>query len=400
MPPSDRAIDLFLSRVSSNRNRAILYLGITDSSVDDAVALFNSKPDASFRAAISRSAVQFRRPLANGAKGYEDKYGVIHLETSTEDENDEEVEIVGGLTGGNEQIRMRENGENISYATRGALKVCETKFIYPITEHRPLRAATSEHEEAPGTMSRSYLGDQITIKSTEKRAKKNRRASNRDPTFEPEENSGTLDQMSPTGHKRLPQLRHRGRFAISPTSHKRLPQQRHRGRFAREEKILDTELETADDEKPISARTRRSTVGRLPKKKQCSRPRSSLPTYKRSPKKRATGICSLCQTVYLMIKLTSQTQKRLLLHPLPVKRFQIQRPPPPLLIAAHYWNHQKNTNPICLRRTPRSPDLNKRRKTPPVLLTLALLYLQTFSEWPRVQPRSASPQDPRQAALD
>lgn len=335
MPPSDSAIDLFLSKVSSNRNRAILYLGITDSNVDHAVALFNSKPDASFRAAISRSAVQFRRPLANGAKGYEDKYGVIHLETSTEDEYDEDVEILGGLTSGNEQIRMRECGESIPYATRGALKICETKFIYTTTEHPPIRAATSGHEEAPGTMSRSYLGGQITVKSTEERAKTNRRASNRDSTFEPEENSGPLDQMSPTGHGRLPQLRHRGRFAISTTVHKRLPQHRHRGIFAREEKILDKAFETADDEKPISARTRRSTLARLPKKKQCSRPRSSLPTYKRSPRKRATGMCSLCQTVYLMIKLTSQIQKLLLLHPLSLKRFQIQRPPPPLLIAAN-----------------------------------------------------------------
>lgn len=375
MPPSERAIALFLSKVSSNRNRAILYLGITDSNVDDAVALFNSKPDASFRAAILQSAVQFRRPLANGAKGYEDKYGVIHLETSAEDETDDEVEIFGGLTGGNEQIRMREYGENIPYATRGALKICEPKFIYRITEHPPLRAATSEVEEAMGPMSRSYLGGKIAITSTEKRAKKNRRASNRDPTFEPEENSDPFDQMSPTDHKRS-------------------PQHRHRGRFARKEKLLDFKaLGTADDGKPISARTRRSTVARLPKKKQCSRPR-------RLPRKRVTGICSLFQTVNLMFKLTSQTQKLLLLHPLPVLRFQIRRPPPPLLIATYYWNHQKNTIRIRLRRTLRSHDLNKRRKAPPVLLTLALLYLQTFSEWPRIQPRSASPQGPRQAALD
>lgn len=120
MSPSERAIALFLSKVSSNRSRAILYLGMTDSNVDDAVALFNSKPDASFRAAISRSAVQFRRPLANGAEGHEDKYGIIHLETSTEDENDEDIEIVGGLIGGNEQIRMKEFGENIPYAIREA----------------------------------------------------------------------------------------------------------------------------------------------------------------------------------------------------------------------------------------------------------------------------------------
>lgn len=375
MLPSERAIALFLSKVSSNRNRAILYLGITDSNVDDAVKVYNSKPDASFREAISRSAVQFHRPLANGAKGYEDKYGVIHLETSAEDGNDEEVEIFDGLAGGYEQIRMREYGENIPYAKRGALKICEPKFIYPITEHHPLRAATSENEEAPGTMSRSYLGGQIAIKSTQKRANKNRRASHRDPTFEPEENSDPFDQMGPTGHKRLP--RHR-----------------HRGRFARKEKRLDFKaLGTADDGKPTSARTRRSTVARLAKKKQCSRPR-------RSTRKRITGICSIFQTVNLMIKLTSQTQKLLLLHQLPVLRFQIQLPPSPLLIATYYSNHQRNMIRIRLRRTLRSHDLKQPRKAPPVLLTLALLYLQTFSEWPRIQPRSASPQDPRQAALD
>lgn len=279
MSPSERAIALFLSKVSSNRSRAILYLGMTDSNVDDAVALFNSKPDASFRAAISRSAVQFRRPLANGAKGYEDKYGIIHLETSTEDENDEDIEIVGGLTGGNEQIRMKEFGENILYATREALRICEPKFIYPIAEHPPPRAATSEYEEAPGTMSRSYLGGQIAIKSAKKRAKKNRRASNRDPTFEPEETSDPFDQTSPKGQKRLP--RHR-----------------HRGSFPRKGKLPDYKaLGTADDGKPISARTRRSTIAQLTKKNQRPRPRSSLPTYKRSPRKRVTVICSLCQTV-------------------------------------------------------------------------------------------------------
>ncbi|MCJ1349107.1 hypothetical protein MMC31_007343 [Peltigera leucophlebia] len=54
MVPSERAIALFLSQTSSTRNRALLYIGITDGNVDDAVALFNSKPDETFRAAISR----------------------------------------------------------------------------------------------------------------------------------------------------------------------------------------------------------------------------------------------------------------------------------------------------------------------------------------------------------
>lgn len=92
MPPSERAIALFLSQTSSTRNRALLYLTITDGNADHAVALFNSKPDESFRAALSRPAAQFRRPLANEARGYEDKYGVIHLETSTDNENEDEAE--------------------------------------------------------------------------------------------------------------------------------------------------------------------------------------------------------------------------------------------------------------------------------------------------------------------
>ena len=122
--PSERAIAVFLSKTFSTRNRAILYLGITDGNVDDAVALFKSKPDESFRAALSRSAVQFRRPLAKEAEGYEDKYGVIHLETSTEDGNDEEAEAGCTLTGGNKQSKIRENGENILCEIWGASKIC------------------------------------------------------------------------------------------------------------------------------------------------------------------------------------------------------------------------------------------------------------------------------------
>lgn len=243
---------------------------------------------------------------------------------------------------------------SIPYATRGPLKICEPKFIYPITEQR---AATSE-EEAPG-----------------KRAKKDRRASNRDPTFEPEETSVPFDQMSPIGHKRLPQRRDR----------------------ARKEKPDYKALGTVDDGKPISARTRRSTIAQLTKKKQRSRPRSSLPTYKRSPRKRATGICSLSQPVNSDDQADLSNSKLLLLQPLLVKGFHIQRPPPPILIAAHYWIHRKNKSLTSLRRGPSSHDLRKRRKAPPVMLTLPLLYLQTFTEWPRIQPRSASPQESRKA---
>lgn len=270
-----------------------------------------------FLAAVSRSAFQFRRPLANEVKGYEDKDGVIHLETSAEDEVDEEVENFGGLISDNKQIKMREFGENIPYLTREALKICEPRFINPLTEHPLLRAATSEHGEAPGNTSRSYLGGEIAIKSTKLRAKKNYRASNRDPTFEPEEYNDPFDQMSPNGHKKPAQHRHGRRFARKKPTDYKAPA-------------------SADDGKPISTRTRRGTVARLSNKKQYSRLRTSLPTYKRSPRKRVNGIFSLCQIINLMIKLTSKTQKLLLLHPLPVKRFEVQSPPPRLPIAAHY----------------------------------------------------------------
>lgn len=43
---------------------------------------------------LSDSAAKARRPLANGAIGDEDKYGVIYLDYSTNDENDDEVEVV------------------------------------------------------------------------------------------------------------------------------------------------------------------------------------------------------------------------------------------------------------------------------------------------------------------
>lgn len=260
MSPSERAIALFLSRTSSNHNRAILYLGITDGNVDDAVALFNSKPDESFRVALSRSAIEFRRPLVNAAKGYEDKYGVIHLETSTEDEDDEEVKVFG-----------KEYGQNM---------ICEGKGIHLITGHPPPRAAISEYGEVSEIINRSSPGGKIPIESTKQRGSKNRRALlHRDSTFEPEKNSASLHQASPTNHDKL-------------------PRRRHRGRYARELKRLGFRaLGTADDRNPISARTRGSAsfkrVGSLPKNGQRSRPRNNLPPNN-SPKTRVTGICSLC----------------------------------------------------------------------------------------------------------
>lgn len=94
---------------------------------------------------------------------------------------------------------------------------------------------------------------------------------------------------------------------MSPIGHKCLVHHRNRGKFARKEKLSAyNESEIVDDGKPISARTQRSTVARHPNKKQYSRLRTSLPVYKRSPKKKVTAICSLCQTLNLMIKLTCQ----------------------------------------------------------------------------------------------
>lgn len=70
MTLSEKTIALFRSRSSSTRNRALLYVGITDGNHYNAVALVNYKPNESFRAALSRPATQFRRSLAIGAKGY------------------------------------------------------------------------------------------------------------------------------------------------------------------------------------------------------------------------------------------------------------------------------------------------------------------------------------------
>lgn len=153
MSPSERAIALFLSQTSSTRNRAILYLTITDGNADEAVALFNSKPNESFRAALSRPAAQFRRPLANDAKGYEDKDGLIHLETSSDGEAEDEDAAEG----------------------------------------------------------------KIVVKATTKVGRRNRGEADRDSTYEPEEIITSLDHLSRTGRDELPRLRnrgHRGRYAM------------------------------------------------------------------------------------------------------------------------------------------------------------------------------------------
>lgn len=280
MTPSERAIAVFLSKTSSTRNRAILYLGITDGNVDDAVALFKSKPDESFRAALSRSAVQFRRPLANGAEGYEDKYGVIHLETSTEDENDEEAEAGCTLTGGNKQSRIREHGENILCEIWEASKICKPKCIDTSTEHPPSRAAITEHKEISRTTNRSCTGGRIAIESTKKREKKNFQALDQDSTYETEENSAPLHQASPPGRN------------------KKLLQCRHHEKFARGPKVLGFRAHGAtDDEKPISFRTRkRTTFKQVPpvsKKSQSFCLSNGLPTNSLS-RKRVIGISFLC----------------------------------------------------------------------------------------------------------
>ena len=311
MPPSERAIALFLSRTSSTRNRALLYLGITDGNADNAVALFNSRTDESFRAALLRPAAQFRRPLANGAKGYEDKDGVIHLETFTDNESEDEVEVVGALTGGYEQSEVRDYGENVHWDRDNKWsKIHEPKFTRPTIERPPPGAPTSGHGKASGIMRRSILGGKYPVESTKKGEKKNRRAADRDSTFEPEETSPPFNQTSQTGGGKPPQLRNRG----------------HRGRYARELGVPGfRSLGEADSTKPISARTRTSLkkVGRLPKTIQssCVRPRKNLPAYS-SPKKRVTGMYSLCQTADLMIKLTGHIQKVATPPPIPRTRKQ------------------------------------------------------------------------------
>ena len=271
MPPSEEAIALFLSQTSSTRNRALLYIGITDGNVADAVALFNCKPDESFRAVLSRPAAQFRRPLANGANGYEDKHGVIHLETFTDNESEDEIEVLGALTRG--QSEVSDYGENLHWTKDDRWsKIHQPKIIR--TERPPLGAAETRHCRASGTMRRSNLAGKIAVEFTKKGRKKNRRAADRDSTFEPEE----IDQ---TSQGALPKLRNRS----------------HRGKYARELGVPGFRPNGwEDDTSPISARTRTSLkqFGRFPKRNQSSRarPRNNLPPTS-SPKKRATGMYSL-----------------------------------------------------------------------------------------------------------
>lgn len=75
--------------------------------------LVNCKPDESFRVALSWPATQFRLPLANRAKGYEERYGVIHLETFTDNESEDELEVVSALTGGYEFGEVRNYDKNV-----------------------------------------------------------------------------------------------------------------------------------------------------------------------------------------------------------------------------------------------------------------------------------------------
>lgn len=122
----------------------------------NAVALFNSQSDERYREALPPAA-QFRRPLENGAVGYEDKYGVIHLDFSTDDESGDVVEV-GSAADDNEQNVVRGYGKNFRWGTEGALNSRERKAVPQITEHPRQRAALFQHEKVPGTTGRSRLG--------------------------------------------------------------------------------------------------------------------------------------------------------------------------------------------------------------------------------------------------
>lgn len=61
--------------------------------------LVNCKPDERFRLAFSWPSTQFRLPLAKRAKGYEGRLEVIHLETFTENESEDELEVVWCVDG-------------------------------------------------------------------------------------------------------------------------------------------------------------------------------------------------------------------------------------------------------------------------------------------------------------
>lgn len=282
MPSSERAFTTFPLGTTTNHNSAILYLGKTDRNVANAVALLDSQLDERFR---------LRRPLANGAVGYEDKYGVIHLDFSTDDEIDDEVEVVGSAANDNEQNGVRDYGENVRWGTKGALNIQEQKVVPLITEHPRQKAALFQHEEVPAATSLSRIDAKIALNSTENRASKNRQASDQD---SPEEYSAPLNLMTRIDHDKLLQRLHRDE----------------RGKYAKGLNIHGLKKLGAADQEETRKSKSFKRVTRILKTNQDSRPRNTLPTYS-SPSKRIIGMYSL-QTRKLMIKLISEIKKALL----------------------------------------------------------------------------------------
>lgn len=351
MPPPEWAITTLPLGTTTNHNSASLYLGKTDRNVANAVALLNSQSDERFR---------LRRPLANGSVGYEDKYGVIHLDFSTDDEIDDEVEVVGSAANDKEQNGLREYGESVRWGIKGALNIQEQKVVPLITEHPRQRAALFQHEEVPEATSRSSLDAKIALNSTGKRASKNRQASDRD---SPEEYSAPLNLMTRTDHDEVLQRLHRD----------------HRGKHAKGLKTHELKkLGAADQEETRKSKSFESFT-RILKTGQDSRPGNTLPTYS-SPSKRIIGMYSL-QTTKLMIKLTSEIQKALL-------------PQRPLVLECQMQSftsqHLRKTSRIWLQNTPPSHGSNKRRKKTLELLKSVLLaptYPRILSD--RIQPHPA-----------
>ena len=220
---------------------------------------------------LSESAFKFGRSLANGAIGYEDKYGVIHLDCSTDDENDDEVEVAGSAVNDDKQNWMRGYGERIHCRTEGAWNVRELKVVSPITDHPRQRDAPLEHVKIPGTTSRSRLDSKTALNFTEKRADNNHPPSDRD---SPEKYSPLLNRTSRTAHGEPHQRLHLD----------------HRGRHAKGLKIHGFEkLRAADHGKIISTGTRKGESfkrsARLLKTNQESHRRNTLPTYNYTSKR-------------------------------------------------------------------------------------------------------------------
>ena len=236
LPPSEAAIARFLSETSSTRDRALLYLTITDGNADRAVAIFKRKPYEGVRTVHSRPASQFRRHLANDPIGYEDEDGVIHLETSTDDEGDDEGDDDGDDEGD-------DDGDD-------------------------------EGDDEGNDKGDDEAEDKIVVKATKKAGRRKRGAADRDATYEPEEIRTRSDKLSRTRRGKLPSLRNRS----------------HRSRHARNLGAPGFKsLGVADNGKSISSRKPKSLtrVERLPSKIQDPRlrPRNKLITYG-SPKKR------------------------------------------------------------------------------------------------------------------